>query len=269
MFVCVCVLVPFRVQVLPVTFLPLSGYVAPAPGEFREQPDSCKAYILLLMGAASFAFCTLSAMFKLKFPLKTARQADAIGIGVALHKVNKPAPDPLSNENAMFELMQLHSKKEADQANLIDYFRGLKITRTMLGMKTSDAAMDETGAALLEDSAFEANKRAQAEALRKGYVRETVIYVILIIGFAAAVAGSVAAGLLDSDFDFVPTILMVLLGFSIVLTVKAAAQLAATKKFMENCSDFPVDLVRRMGTCRVWWPPFLHALVFVPVCVHR
>ena len=252
------------------TFLPLSGYVAPAPGEFREQPDSCKAYILLLMGAASFIFCTLSAMFKLKFPLKTARQADAIGFGVALHKVNKPAPDPLSNEDAMFELMKLHSKKEADQANLIDYFRGLKITRAMLGMKTSDTVpTDETGAALLEDSDFEANKRAQAEALRRGYVRETLIYVILIIGFAAAVAGSVAAGLLDSDFDFVPTVLMVLLGFSIVLTVKAAMQLAATKKFVENCSDFPVDLVRRMGMCRVWWPPFLHALVFAPVWVHR
>ena len=76
-----------------------------------------------MIGGVSTFICCLSALAKLRFPLKTAAQCDAIEMGVALHHVNKPAPDPLSNEEVMFDLLRLDNKKEADQANLLDYFR--------------------------------------------------------------------------------------------------------------------------------------------------
>ena len=67
---------------------------------------------------------------------------------------------------------------------------------------------------------------------------------------AILVAVTISAGLLNSAFDWVPTLLMVLVGFGVVLCVKAGAQLSATKLFVDKCSEYSVELVAKLDRYR-------------------
>jgi hypothetical protein len=193
-------------SVLPVAFLPSVGYTAPPPGTIVDQPASVTFYLCFMIGGVSTFICCLSAICKLRFPRKTAAQCDAIGLGVALHNVGKPAPDPLSNEEKMFELRKLHHKAEADQANLLDYFRGLSVTHQMLGVAEGVEVDGYTEGPT--ETQFMENKKRIALELRSGYIVQLVLCILFTIFMAVMVAVSVAAGFLSGKFDWVPTMLM-------------------------------------------------------------
>ena len=138
---------------------------------------------------------------------------------MALHNVGKPAPDPLSNEDHMFYLRELKNKKEADQANLLDFFRGLDVTHGMLGMEAQDRFKQDheegpryneegTTVTVASEVDFELNKKRIAGELRRGYIIQLVLCIIFTIFMACMVALSVAAGFLSGKFDWVPTMLM-------------------------------------------------------------
>jgi Na+/melibiose symporter-like transporter len=203
-------------SVLPVAFLPSVGYTAPPPGTIVDQPASVTFYLCFMIGGVSTFICVLSALAKLRFPLKTAAQCDAIAIGVGLHNVNKAAPDPLSNEEVLFDLLKLDHKKEADQANLLDFFRGLQITHEMLGTTEAQkgrALTEEEVGDIKDDEDFETRKKVVAHKLRKGYTVELVLTIIFTAVMAALVVVTVQAGFLNSatftqDYSWVPTLLM-------------------------------------------------------------
>ena len=111
----------------------------------------------------------------------------------------------------MFELIKLENKKEADQANLLDYFRGLSVTHRMLG---ADAKLEGPVLELpADDEAFEARKHTVALELRSGYITQLVLTIIFTIVCAALVAITVQMGFLNSktfseDYSWMPTLLM-------------------------------------------------------------
>merc|ERR1711871_1240585 len=131
--------------VLPIAFLPLVGYNTESATLGLDQPPTAMWYLKLLSGPVSACLCIASFVVKLRFPLKTEQQVNAIGLGVALHVAGKSAPDPLSNNDPpqLYSLVDIQSKQEQHLANIINHFPGPGVIRRMLGLNEDGTPVND------------------------------------------------------------------------------------------------------------------------------
>jgi len=82
---------------LPLAIVNMLGFVPPVNGVTVEQSQTVKGFIRYTFVLVPFA-CAVGAFFiKLKFPIKTSAQNEAINNGIKLHLEGKEAQDPLTD----------------------------------------------------------------------------------------------------------------------------------------------------------------------------
>ena len=200
-------MVSIPASVLPIAFLSVAGYKAGGGLRNQDQSSSAQAYLILLSGPMSSALCIASAMVKLRFPLKTEDQVNAIGLGVALHNTGKGAPDPLSAGGTprLYELLKL-TTKEKPLANIINHFPGLTIMRKMMGLNEDNSPVEPS----LD---FQETLHQEAKRQLNHVKRQTCIGWVMtaMFGFFAFFCGLPAPGLdllNDPNLAFLPSIVM-------------------------------------------------------------
>merc|ERR1711871_1415688 len=163
--------------VLPIAFLPLVGYNTESAAIGAAQPTTAMWYLKFLSGPVSTIFCVASFVVKLRFPLKTEQQVNAIGLGVALHVAGKSAPDPLSNNDPpqLYSLVDIQSKQEQHLANIINHFPGPGVIRRMLGL-------NEDGTPVNDRLKFETTRQDEVNNQVKKVVKQ-VVYLFLYFAF--------------------------------------------------------------------------------------
>merc|ERR1711871_793387 len=231
-------MVSIPAAVLPIAFLPMAGYKAGGGLRNEDQSVGAQAYLILLSGPLSACLCIASAMVKLRFPLKTEEQVNAIGLGVALHSAGKGAPDPLAHGNGpptLYELVKL-TKSEKPLANIINHFPGLSIIRRMLGLKDDDDEKIETK--LDVNESFKQTARDQQARVQYQFCSGTGL--TLVFGFLAFFCALPSPGLdllNNPHLAFFPSIIMIIFGLNLVYTVGAYLRLSAAKEMTEINSD--------------------------------
>merc|ERR1712072_367507 len=225
-------MVAIPAAVLPIAFLPFVAYDQKKAAIGEDQPASAVVYLKLLSGPISTIFCVASFVVKLRFPLRTESQVNAIGLGVALHGTGKDAPDPLSrcDPPQLYGLVKLTNAKEHHLANIVNHFPGVTVLRKMLGLELG----------LGQNVPFAETRRAEVFALQKTVNRQVVcgFVVMCFFGFLAFFCALGPPKLLESDaLGWICTVLMIIFGPSLVFTVGAALRRGAVTKLAKEYSE--------------------------------
>jgi hypothetical protein len=237
-------MVSIPAAVLPIAVLPLVGYNPESATLGLDQPPTAMWYLKLLSGPVSTIFCVASFIVKLRFPLKTEQQVNAIGLGVALHVTGKAAPDPLSNCDppVLYELVDIRGKEERHLANIVNHFPGPGVLRRMLGLQ-------EDGNKVHAGIKFETTRAQEVNAQAKAVVKQVIYFVCILVVFAflAFFCALGPPNLLEStNWSWICTVLMIIFGLSMVFTIGAALRRGASKKLREEHMQMSEDFLTRL-----------------------
>ena len=206
-------------QTLPLAFIKNFGFVASVNGKVQDQPPSVRRYVLGVFVFIPFLLMALGLWIKLKFPIKTKEQLDAILAAVQQLKLGKSAVDPITNKVVKWPEYSEDVEKAAWQ---LDHFSG-ELVKTFLARRATGLS--------------------QAEALvpiKSRMTQVTAMSVFSLALFAALIP--VAYPLVsDSTWSFVPSIVMLSFGLSLTAVLFNALRLSCAKAL--ELEDMPLNVI--------------------------
>lgn len=200
---------------IPISLLSAIGHVSPKNGMIQEQPSQVPLFLKLVGAVLTSAVSVLAFFLKTRFPLKTKEMVDQVAEGVALHMSGKEARDPISGK------MFMYTKFDDEQLTMVwdlDHFLGSKLIET-----------------LLVDTEAETKKLLSRAQVQLGAAIGSAI-----LSFILTIVCLVPLKLMTNDaWSFVPTLLIVALGISVVGIVFTTARFKAAQKIASDLHARP------------------------------
>jgi Na+/melibiose symporter-like transporter len=181
-------------SVLPLAFLPATGYLPPVNGMVVQQPLATHWYVRICFAVIPFVFAMLSYHFKTKFVMRTDAQHVKIKAGCGMHMKNLPSKCPLSG--VMVTILHL-TPEEEEMEGLMGHFPGVNSIR----MLTKEGGEND----------LVALASSQLSKLRAGLVFSAIIAIYTLV------APANIGGLMDHPIlSFIPVLGVVCTGVLLV-----------------------------------------------------
>lgn len=216
---------------IPLSLLETFGHVAPVDGRVQKQDGSVYNFCVIVTVVLPTCLSLVAYAAKRKFPLKTKAQVDKISEGVALHMIDRAAPDPITGEP--YTVLHLNEEQER-YMHLLEAFRGVKFIKSLIDSGAVDGA----------------NKTLVL-------MRQKRCYAFVILAGSAVLVGSTLTLIFDKSVSFIPVMAVITMGISVCnmgfchLRVKLASQLYDLASSTDEHVHFNTDLMRRVLTNRM------------------
>lgn len=208
---------------IPISLMNAVGHVPPENGLIQEQPDGVGIFLKIVGAVLTSVVSWLAYFLKRRFPLKTKEQVDLVAEGVAKHLVGEKAPDPITGRLFMYTRF---SNQELQYVWQLDHFMGSQMIEDLMITDGPERLLSRTQIHLA------------------GSIATCIVSFVLTI---------VALGPLklmsNSTWSFLPTLLIVCLGMSVVMIFFCVSRFKAARKIV---ADTPSqELLRRVKDQRI------------------
>jgi hypothetical protein len=194
-------------SVVPISLMSVFGYIPPAFGVPQIQNDGVVTYL-------STAFCLIPLMFaltsfyiKTKFIMKTNKQVEQIGVGIALHLLSPPRLARCPFSGAEIKLFK-YADEERHWTGVIGHFPGVQKVELLLR---------EGGIAVIQ----------------KECMVQQIYACISLITFAI-LAVSTTSTLMAGKLSFIPVLLIVGTGGNVIAVIFTFFRKAAARTIGEE-----------------------------------
>lgn len=194
---------------LPIALLSSFGHIPLQDGMIMKQPDSLVNFIKVVIIYVPAGLSFLSCYYKLKYPIKTAKQVDMITDGVAQHLIERSGVDPCSG---LKHRPVYFTAEEQVDVDIVDNFPGVSVVQD-----------------LLDDPVAGAHK-----LLVQSVIHLIVALLALVIFLTAA---CLTFPFLDSDFSYIPVLCIVGFGTSITCVAFTSLRLHAARHLQTHLPE--------------------------------